>query len=206
MSLLHQNPAEEIDDAARGDEFTKGTSHLVIAGILAAILVTIAIAFYVLAGQKPPLATGEVVNVWVHPQHAENSGLDANGERKTRESFDQVLVFAQVRIHNQSHIPLFLTNILTNTTLPDGVHSSYAAGTIDYNRIFVAYPGIPVPQGAPLALETTVDPGKTVEGMFVSAFRLNKQEWDAGKNLSFTLLFRYQPSLVLTPHVRATEQ
>ena len=44
MSLLHQDSPEEIDDAARGEEFTKGTSHVVWASALATVLVTVAIA------------------------------------------------------------------------------------------------------------------------------------------------------------------
>ncbi len=65
--------------------------------------------------------------------------------------------------------------MLTNATLDDGIHSSYAANKGDYDRIFVAYPDIPVPHNTPLSpLDTTIDPGQTVEGTFVSAFRMTK--------------------------------
>src|ERR1035438_5962332 len=111
MSLLHQDSSEEIDDAARGEEFTKGSSHVLWASLVAGVLVTIAIAVYVLAGQKPPAATGEIQQVWVHPQHTETSGLDANGAPMPKESFDQVMVFALVKLQNQSKQPLFLHNI-----------------------------------------------------------------------------------------------
>ena len=40
MSLLHQESGEEIDDAARGESFTKGSSHLVTASLIAALLVS----------------------------------------------------------------------------------------------------------------------------------------------------------------------
>jgi len=56
MSLLHQDSPEEIDDAARGEELTKGSSHVFVAGIIAAVVVTVVIAAYVLVGQKPPAA------------------------------------------------------------------------------------------------------------------------------------------------------
>jgi hypothetical protein len=206
MSLLHQNSTEELDDAARGDELTRGTSHVVLAGVISAIVVTILIAIYVIAGQKPPLATGEVIAVWVHPQKIETSGVDANGAPLAKQSFEQMMAFAQVRLHNQSKQPLFLSNILTNATFGDGIHSSYAAGAAEYNRIFLAYPGIQVPHGQALPLELTLAPGQTVEGTFVSAFRMNKEQWDARKNLNFSFAFRYEPNLVLTPHVAITEQ
>ena len=207
MSLLHQNEAEEQDDAARGESFTKGTSHVVVAFLVAAVVVSIIVTIYIVTGQKPPVATGQVVSVWVHPQHIVTPGFDAAGARMTQQSFDQVMVFADVRLHNQSQGPLFLYNILANATLPDGIHSSYAANTIDYNRLFLAYPDIKAPHGKPLSpLDTTIDPGQTVEGEFVSAFRMTKAEWDARKNLNFTFAFRYQNSLVLTPRVAVIDQ
>ena len=207
MSLLHQDTPEEIDDAARGEEFTKGTSHVAWASVVAAILVTVAIALYMWIGQKPPAASGEIVQVWAHPRHMETSGFDANGAPMAKDVFDEVLVFAHVRLHNQSKQPLFLHQILTNATLSDGgIHSSYAATAGDYDRIFIAYPELAASRGKPLSLDTTLDPGQTQEGEIVSAFRLTKQQWDARKDLNFTFGFQYQPNLVLAPHSAVTEQ
>ena len=124
-----------------------------------------------------------------------------------KEDVDQVMVFTKVRIHDQSTFPLFLTNVLTNVTLDDGIHSSYAANKIDYDRIFVAYPDLPVPHDRPSRRWTPrFDPGQTVEGTFVSAFMMTKEQWDARKKLDFTFSFRYQPNFVLAPQVPITEQ
>ncbi len=199
MSLLQQD-SPRFDVAARGEELTKGSSHVVWATAIAAVLVTLAVVLYVVLGQKPPAATGEIEQVWVHPQHTETSGFDANGAPMPKESFDQVLVFAQVKLHNQSDTALVLHNILTDATLPDGIHSSYAATPTDYQRLFIAYPGLADLRGKPLALDATIGPGQTVEGSIVSAFRLTKPQWDARKDLSFTFNFLYRQSLVLTPH------
>lgn len=206
MSLLHQESPEDIDDAALGEEYAKGSGHLILAGIIAAVAVSAAIAIYVLAGQKPPAVAGEVEQMWAHPQHTESSGFDANGESMAKESFDQVFVFALVKLHNQSDQPLYLRNAMVNTTLADGIHSSYAATAVDYDRVFLAYRNMPVPHGPALSLQTTLNPGQTVEGTIVSAFRMTKQEWDAGKNLTFTIGIQYQPDLVLTPHTAAIVQ
>jgi len=194
MSLLHQ---EEMDDAARGEELTRGTSHVVIAAIVSAIVVSAAIAWYVIAGQKPPAITGEVVGAWAHPQHMQTKGFDASGAPMAVEESDQVLVFAQVRFHNQSQQPLFLTNIVVNTTLDDGIHTSYAATSGKYDQIFLSYPDLPVPHGKALQLGTEIDPGQNAEGSFVSSFKVSKQQWDARKDLSLVFSFRYQPNLVL---------
>jgi hypothetical protein len=205
MSLLNQD-TEEVDDAARGEEFTKGSSHVIWAAVIATIVVSAAIAIYFIVGQTKPAVTGDVVAVWAHPQHTETSGFDANGAPMPKESFDQVLVFTEVKLHNQSKQPLFLLNVLSNAKLADGIHSSYAASQVDYDRVFLAYPGIPVPHQTPLSLTLELDPGQTVDGTFVSSFRLTREQWDARTDLNFTLNFRYQPGLALTPHGPITEQ
>lgn len=206
MSLLQQDSTDQ-DDAARGESLTRGTSHVVVAAIAATVIVAAAIAIYVIAGQKPPVATGEILAVWAHPQHTETSGYDASGAPMPVQSVDQMMVFVKVRVKNQCDHPLYLYNVLANVTVDDGIHSSYAANKGDYDRIFVAYPNIPVPHETPISpLDTTINPGQSVEGTFVSAFKMGKQQWDARKNLDFTFSFRYQPNLVLAPRVAITEQ
>jgi hypothetical protein len=206
MSLLHQETPDQLDDAARGESFTKGSSHVVVASVVATIVVSLAIAVYVIAGEKPPVVTGDILGVTAHAMHTETSGMDANGAPMPKESFDQVYVFTHVRLHNQSPGPVFLTSILTNATLPDGIHSSYAASATDYDRVFVAYPDMPVPHEKALPLDTTLDPGQTIEGTVVSAFKLSKQDWDARKDLNFTFAFRYQPNVVLAPRVAVLDR
>jgi hypothetical protein len=204
MSLLHQ---EERDDAARGEELTKGTSHVVIAAIVAGLVMTIAIAIYAIAGQKPPFATGQVTAIWAHPQHTETSGLDANGMPMPKRVADQIMVFTTVSLTNKTDHQLFLGNITTNVTLDDGIHSAYAANKGDYERIFVAYPDIPVPHLAPISpLGTTIEPGQTLEGTFVSAFMMTQQQWDARKKLDYTFAFKYEAPLIVTPNVSITER
>jgi hypothetical protein len=207
MSLLQQDTTE-LDDAAKGEELTKGTSNIGKAALIATIAISIAIFVYVYAGEKPPMATGEVLNIWAHPIHTETSGFDANGAPIAKESFDQLFVFSQVRLHNQSQTPLFLINALTNFTGADGnVTLNYAANKGDYDRIWVAYPDLPVPHGPALSpLDTVIQPGATVEGTIVSAFKMNKQDWDARKGLDETFVFKYQPALKITPKVAVIDR
>ncbi len=206
MSLLHQDSPEELDDAARGEELTKGTSHVVVAAIIAAVLVSVAIALYFWSGENAPMSSGEVVQVWAHPLHSVSSGYDANGAPMPKETSDHMLVFAQVKLHNEGKVPLFLHEIRANATLEDGVHTSYAATKTDYDRVFIAYPELSALHGAALSLDTTIEPGQTQEGNFVASFRITKQEWDARKDLNFSFAFRYQKGLVLTPHSAVIEQ
>jgi hypothetical protein len=206
MSLLHPESAILEDSAAKGEDYTKGSSHVVWASLTATVLVSVAIGLYIWAGQKPPLATGNVEQVWAHPMHTETSGFDAAGAPMPKQSFDQVLVFGRVKLHNQSSKPLFLHQIMTNVTLDDGVHTSYAASPSDFDRVFVAYPELSPLHGNSMPSEATVAPGQTLEGTFVSAFRMDKQQWDSRKSLNFTFAFEYQPSLVLSPQSAVIEQ
>jgi hypothetical protein len=202
MSLLQQD-STGLDDAAKGEELTKGTSNIGKAAIVATIALSIAAFVYVYTGEKPPMATGEILSMWAHPIHTETSGFDASGAPMARETFDQVFVFSQVRLHNQSQTPLFLINALTNLTGQDGnITLNYAANRGDYDRIWVAYPDIPIPHGPALSpLDTVIQPGQTVEGTIVSAFKMTKQDWDARKGLDETFVFKYQPALKVTPKV-----
>src|ERR1700723_1049651 len=118
MSLLRQD-STKLDDAALGEELTKGSSHVLWASVAAAVVVSAAIALYFVWGQKPPAASGEIEQIWVHPQHSESSGFDANGASMAKESFDQVYVFALVKLHNLSEKPLFLHSIRANATMGD---------------------------------------------------------------------------------------
>ncbi|MGD0346126.1 MAG: hypothetical protein ABSA85_05180 [Terracidiphilus sp.] len=205
MSLLQQ---EEHDDAARGEEYTKGTSHVLIAAIIAGLVMCVAIGIYAIVGQKPPFAAGEITAIWAHPQHTETSGFDANGAPMAKQEVDQVMVFVTVSLQNKTKNPLFLGNVTANVTLADGsIAHCYAANKGDYERIFVAYPNIPVPHNAPISpLDTTIDPGQTVVGTFVSAFKMKQQDWDSRKGLDFTFDFRYQAPLIVTPKVNITER
>jgi hypothetical protein len=205
MSLLQQD-SNGVDHVARGEELTKGSSHPIATALFAFVVVSLAIAGYFIAGVKPPIITGEVEQVWAHPQHTQTSGFDANGAPMASESYDQVYVFALVKLHNQSDKPLFLHNIMTNATLDDAIHSSSAATASDYDRVFLAYPKMPVPHGKALSPQATIQPGQTIEGTFVSNFKLSKQEWDAHKDLNFTFAIQYQPDFVLTPHTPVTDQ
>jgi hypothetical protein len=198
MSLLHQE-SSELDDAARGESLTKGTSHIVWASIAAAVVVTIAIAVYVIAGEKPPVATIEIVDIWAHPMHEVTPGFDAAGSPVSQSTFDSLLVFTHVRLHNQSKGPIFLNHITTNATLSDGsVDSSFATTAAQYERVFAAYPDLVQWHNAPLKNELTIETGQTVDGTFVSAFRMAKDRWDSRKALDFDFGFRYQPSVKVT--------
>lgn len=206
MSLLEQN-SSSLETSAPGEELTKGSSHIVWASLSAGVIVTIAIAVYVFVGQKPPASSGEVTHAVAHFMHRETAGFDASGAPMPKQEFDQVLLFTHVKLHNnQGKEPLFLRQIMANITLADGIHSSYAASPTDYERLFTAYPDLAALHGKSLALEETIPSGQWLEGDFVTAFRMTKADWDSRKSIDYSVSFRYQPDLKITPTGQVIEQ
>jgi len=205
MSLIQQESHRDIDDAARGEEFTKGSSHLVLTGVIAAVLVTVAVAMVVLATQKPPVVSGEIVQVWAHPNHVVTSGFDANGEAMAKQRFDQVLVFTRIKLVNQSKNPIVLQDVLANLRQADGILSMSAGSTGQYDEVFLAYPELAALHSNPLSPRATLEPGQSVEGTIFWIFRMSRQEWEARKDLNFTIRIQYQDNLVLAPHTPIKE-
>ena len=201
MSLLQLQPntARADDASSHGEDYAKGSSYLLWTTLIAIVVVSVGITAFLLASRKPPVAVGEVTQVWVHPVHTLTTPTDANGVQSATETFDQVLVFSDIRVKNQSDQPIVLKEMLTNITLEDGIHSSYAASATDFNRLFIAYPSLEPMHGKPLPIEATLEPGQTVEGEIITFYRLNKQQWETHKDLDYTIGFRYQPDLKLTP-------
>jgi hypothetical protein len=202
MSLLQQ----ESKDQAPGEAYTRGTSHVIIATVVATVLVSIAVAVYIFMGEKPPAAAGEIIDAWAHPMHTETAGYDANGAAIPKEEIDQVLLFTHVSLRNQSKQPIFLHQIMANATLADGVHTSYAATPTDFERIFKAYPQLAQWHATPISPDLTIQPGKTKEGTFVCSFRLAKADWDARKSLDYSFNFQYLPALTLSPKGQIIER
>jgi hypothetical protein len=201
MSLLEQESR-----GAAGESYTRGTSHVIIATVIAVVLVSAAITVYVIAGEKPPASTGEVSDVWAHPMHTETSGWDANGAAIPKEEIDQVLLFTHVRLHNQGKQPIFLHQVLANLTMPDGIHSSYAAMPTDYERVFKGYPQLQQWHAPSISPDLTIQPGETKEGTFVCSYRMTKADWDTRKALGYTFNFQYLPALVLEWKGAVTER
>jgi hypothetical protein len=201
MSLLEQDST----DQTAGESYTRGTSHVIVASVVATVLVSIAIAVYIFMGEKPPASVGDIIDVWAHPMHTETSGWDANGAAIPKEEIDQVLLFTHVRLRNQGKHSIFLHQIIANATLADGIHSSYAATPTDFERIFKAYPQLAEWHATPISPDLTIQPGETKEGTFVCSFRMTKADWEARKGLNYSFNYEYLPALTLAPKGSVTE-
>jgi hypothetical protein len=208
MSLLQiqNDPVHEHDASSEGEDLAKGSSYLVWTTLAAFVVVTVGCVLFWFAIHRPPIAVGDVTQVWAHGVHTINTPIDANGVQSAGEVFDQVLVFANLHLKNQSAEPIILKDLLTNATFDDGIHSSYAATALDFDRIFIAYPDLKSLHGTPLLRDTVIPPGQTLDGEIISSFHVSQAQWAAHKDLNFTIQLKVHPELVLTPKGPITEQ
>jgi hypothetical protein len=167
--------------------------------VIAAIVMTIAIALYVYLGQKPPVAAGEILSMNLYPVHTlVNSGGGPDGMQGAGEYYDQLLILAKVRVRNQTDIPLFLTDVSSTIKLPDGSEQfNVTAGDKDMDRVFQAYPSLAYLRGESIHRDITLSPGQSVEGLAIFNFPISKEQWNTLQTAKVVVSFMHQKNLEL---------
>jgi hypothetical protein len=166
--------------------------------VIAAIVMSLAIGAYVWLGQKPPVASGEVLTTTVFPVHATTSGGGGEGMPGVSESNDQVIVLTKIRVRNQTNIPLFLEDILMTIKSPDGSdQENIAANDKDIDRVFEAYPSLRYLKTDSIKRDITLTPGESVEGLEVFNFPISKAQWDTLQTAKVVINFMHQKNLEL---------
>jgi hypothetical protein len=180
-------------------EPSDGGRNALLATILAIFLTVLGVGLYVYLGEKPPVAAGEVTHMWVYSVHTTTRPMGGEGAAGQASAFDQVLILAKVKLRNQSDHPIVLWDMFTTVKTDSGDMDATAVGPNDFQRAFVAYPKLNPIKGVSLVRETILEPGQQTEGMILSHFTLTKDEWEKQSALKFTIVFRYQKSLILQP-------
>jgi len=199
MSLLQEDALQADDASAHGEDLAKGSGHFFIAVTFSLVILCMGIWIFYMAAHKPPVAAGEITHVYVYPVHTISAPHDAAGVALAKQQFDQVLVFALVRVRNQSDDPIVLHDMSSNINFADGLHSSLGVTATDYERIFVAYPQLKGVHGKTLVRDTVIKPGEVLDGQVVTAYHVNQAEWEARRDMNITLDIQMHPNLVLLP-------
>ncbi len=168
--------------------------------VIAFIVVSIALALYVYLGQKPPVASGEVLAATVYPVHASiNNGAGGNdGMAGSSESIDQVIILTKIRVRNQTDIPLFMQDIGSTIKLPDGTEqTNVAASDQDMKRVFQAYPSLSYLRADPIHRDITLSPGQAAEGLAIFNYPITKEQWDTLQTAKVVVQFMHQKNLEL---------
>lgn len=179
------------------DTIGRGASPLLKIGLATAITV-LAIAAYMYFGDKPPVATGEVTHLTAYPIHrASDAGGGRRGTMGVEQTFDEVIVIAQVRLHNQSKVPLFISDMAGVVSLPDQEIRSLAATNTDFGRVFIAYPQLAPMKQEPLLRDTTIQPGATVDGQLVFNYPITRDQWGLRRSMDISVSFVHQKDLTM---------
>jgi hypothetical protein len=166
------------------------------------VFVVLAIGAYVWINNKPPVHAGQVLSVDIYPIHRELSTGPVSKSRTEgvagqADIYDQMIVLADVRIKNQTDIPLFLHDMWGVVHLPDEDQRSLAASGTDFGKVFIAYPDLGQFKKNPLPRDLTLTPGQQVEGLVIYNYPISKAQWDARTGMDLTFTFLHQKPLVL---------
>jgi len=147
-------------------EDSRSSNHAWLTVIVAFVIVSLAIGAYFYINDKPPVDAGQVLSLDIYPIHRDlSTGPTTEGLAGEGETYDEVLVFANVRIENRTNIPLFLQDMWTILN-PDGdPQRSTAASKSDFDKVFLAYPDVRKFRKDPMPRDLTIQPGQKVEGM-----------------------------------------
>jgi len=165
---------------------------------IAAVVVSIAIGLYVWIGQKPPVASGDILTMNLYPVHTliNNGGGGDNGMAGTAEYYDQLLILAKIKVRNQTDIPLFMQDISAAIKLPDGSEQvNVTASDKDMDRVFQAYPTLSYLRAASIPRDTTLSPGQSVQGLTIFNFPITKEQWDGLQTAKVEVSFMHQKNL-----------
>ncbi len=163
------------------------------------MIVLLAIAAYVYFNEKPPVVAGEVLHLTAYPIHSESKANQFTSQSiaPVENKFDEIIIVADVRLHNQSQGPVFLADMAALLKLPTEEDRSLAASASDFNRVFIAYPALAPMKQQPLLRDTTIPAGETAEGQLVFNYPITKEQWDQRQSLELILSFTHQKDLVL---------
>ncbi len=165
--------------------------------VIAAIVVSIALGLYVYLGQKPPVASGEVLTTTVYPVQAViNGGAGDQGMTGAKETNDQVLILTKIKVRNQTNIPLFLQDISMTIKSPDGTdQENIAANDKDIDRVFEAYPSLRYLKTDSIDRDITLSPGQAIDGLEIFNFPISKVQWDTLRSAKVVVSFMHQKNL-----------
>ena len=168
--------------------------------LIAAVVMSIALGLYAYLGQRPPVASGEVLASTVYPVHSltNNGGARDTGMAGSTEYSDQVLILCKIRVRNQTDIPLFMQDIDLAIKLPDGSEQvNVSASDKDMDRVFQAYKSLGYLRAPPIQRDVTLTPGQFVEGLAIFNFSISKEQWDTLQTAKVVVQFMHQKNLEL---------
>ncbi|QNI33321.1 hypothetical protein H7849_05000 [Alloacidobacterium dinghuense] len=180
------------------EERNSGKRSLLIV-LVATVIVVVTIAAYVYIDEKPPVVAGQILKLDITPIHTEmRVGAGAQGVQGGMDTYDQLLITAEVQVRNQGTYPIYLHDMWSNLTTSTGDQERcLAANNTDFQSVFVAYPQMASFKAEPLLRDITLQPGQIAHGLVIFHYPMTKDQWDARHSFQAVLAFTNQKDLVL---------
>jgi len=154
---------------------------------VALVIVAIAVAIVMYVFRAKPVAQG---------------GIDAVYFSQP-ETMPNAMVLLNVTLRNVGDKTLYVKTITANLKTDQGDNSDDAASASDYDRYFMAYPDLKAAAIQPLVVETKIVPGAEQKGSVLVSFPVNKQQFDARKDLTVTIEAYDQTPITLREPAKA---
>src|SRR5271170_1329145 len=179
------NVAEDIPSARVGR-----TLALV---VIAALIVLALIAGYVYVNRVPPTAEGELTAVWLYqplPPATEDVPVS------TVPRGNRLLLLVPVRIRNLSEKPLSVMDLTGVVRVGDTDYKSYAASTLDFDKVFQYYPDLDAYRQPTLLPHSEIPPGGESRGMVVFNYALDEDQWSKANSFQVDVTFDTIPYIL----------
>ena len=149
--------------------------------VIALVVVAIVIGILAYVFRAKPVAQG---------------GIDAVYSSQPGE-MPNVMAVVNVTLRNVGEKTLYIKNISAKLTSDQGENSDDAASPTDYDRYFIAYPGLKEHILQPLVVETKIPPGGEQKGTVLVSFPVTRAQFDARKDLTVIVQPYDQNAIVL---------
>ena len=186
----------------RGSALTAAVSVLAGLGIIAAVIFAL---YYYLT--PAPVANGQVLSLDVVPIHnVSGGGIIAGGISGQPETFNEIMVFANVALKNTGKVPIHLIDMDAYVYVPGGtIYQNGAASQKNFNRVFMAYPNLKSKEGKPLLRDTTPQPGQQTTGQLIFHYPFTLKQWQSHTKIHLVFTWTHQPNLVIKLKAKQTK-
>lgn len=195
------SPTASLRPSERGSALTAAISVIAALCIIAAVIA----AFYIF-DTPPPASHGKVLSLDVFPiSNTSGGGVISGGVSGQPETFNEVIVLANVELKNTSKVPLDLFDLDSYLDIPNtDTYEDGAASHKDFERVFIAYPQLKSKEAAPLRRDITLQPDQDVIGQLVFHYPITLKQWQARKSLHIVIDWKHQNNLILKLQGQAT--
>jgi len=166
---------------------------LALAGI-AALAVLVVVAGYVYINRVPPTAEGELTAVWLYQPLPPPVTGDVPISAVPRGN--SLLLLVPVRIRNLSEKPLSVMDLEGVVRVGDTDYKSYAASTLDLDKVFQYYPDLDAYRQPALIPHSEIPPGGETRGMVVFNYALNEDQWSKANSFQVDVTFDTIPYIL----------